>query len=424
MHAGQLAVHSRLGGLSRSRRWIATLAATAASTYALDAVATAVGVALATVGVLQLLGHELVLVFVALTYVAWGFGLRANLAANWRLLEQTGTSTNALSKGAHDLLRARGASTRATKLASAAGYVSTELAKEVPYYVGAFGAAVVSDSVSANDALVFLGGANLGAAAYELTLARLTGAVLGRYASFEADWEPKVYLADYYADVEPDERETIAYFVEAMRCVEPGQPVLLFGVGPTLHHVFLAAGHASEIHLADYLPANLDEIRRWLDREPDAHDWRPFVRYTLECEGVAHPTETDVTCREELTRARIAKLLHGDAGRPEPVGGRYATVISAYCADSATADRATWETYMRHIAGRVQPGGTFVTAALRRCRGYVVGDKRFPSADVDEQDLRDALASRFDASVEVRELEGHEAQGYGGIVLAHAVCRG
>jgi hypothetical protein len=65
---------------------------------------------------------------------------------------------------------------------------------------------------------------------------------------------------------------------------------------------------------------------------------------------------------------------------------------------------------MGNIAGLVRPGGTFVTAALRRCRGYVVGDKRFPSADVGEEDLRDVLAARFDAAVEVRELEGHEAQ--------------
>ena len=424
MTVAQLAGRTRLGGLSRPRQWAATLAATAASMYALDAVATAAGIALAAAGVVQLLGHELVLAFLALTYVAWGAGLRVNLAANWRLLEQTGTSTNALSKAAHDLAGVRSASVRVRKLASGIGYVGTELAKEVPYYAGAFGAAVASDSVSANDALVFLGGANLGAAMYELGLARLTRVVLGPYASFETDWEPKEYLADYYAEVEPDERETIAYFVEAMRGVEPGEPVLLFGVGPTLHHVFLAAGHASEIHLADYVPANLDEIRRWLDRDPRAHDWRPFVRYTLECEGVVDPTETDVAHREELTRARVARLVHGDARRAQPVDRRYATVISAYCADSATADRATWETDMRHIAGWVRPGGTLVTAALRRCRGSVVGGQRFPSADVDEDDLRRVLAPRFDAAVEARELAGHEAQGYTGIVLAHALCRG
>jgi len=52
--------------------------------------------------------------------------------------------------------------------------VATELAKEIPYYAGAFGAALLSDSVSSNDALVFLAGANLGAPAYEYALGRLT----------------------------------------------------------------------------------------------------------------------------------------------------------------------------------------------------------------------------------------------------------
>lgn len=133
MTAGQLVSRIRLDDLSLPRQWAATLTATAASTYALDVVATAVGVALAAAGVVQVLGHELVLLFLALSYVAWGAGLRVNLAANWRLLEQTGTSTNALSKAAHDLVRLRRGSVHTRKLASGIGYVGTELAKEVPY---------------------------------------------------------------------------------------------------------------------------------------------------------------------------------------------------------------------------------------------------------------------------------------------------
>ena len=50
----------------------------------------------------------LLLGFLALTYIAWGAGLRTSLGANWTLLEQTGTSTNALSKAAHDLAAVRG----------------------------------------------------------------------------------------------------------------------------------------------------------------------------------------------------------------------------------------------------------------------------------------------------------------------------
>ena len=76
---------------------------------------------------------------------------------------------------------------------------------------------------------------------------------------------------------------------------------------------------------------------------------------------------------------------------------------------------------MRHISGLVEPGGVFITSALRRSRAYVVGGKRFPSADVDEHDIRAVLQPQFEAasgSIEVCELDGHEAQGYSGIVLA------
>ena len=68
------------------------------------------------------------------------------------------------------------------RLAASSGYVATELAKEVPYYAGAFGLAAVSDSVSSNDALVFLVGSGFAAAAYEYGLALLTRSALGRRA--------------------------------------------------------------------------------------------------------------------------------------------------------------------------------------------------------------------------------------------------
>ena len=409
---------------ARGRRawsaWLITLAATAASTYALDAVATAAGVLLVATELLRGLDHSVALAVLAASYVLWGISLRANLGANWLLLRRTGTSTNVLSKAAFEFTARRGPSVQ--RIAAGTGYLATEIAKEAPYYAGAFGAAVLTDSISSTDALLFLAGANLGAAAYEYVLARVTRGLLGRgsCASFDTDWVPQQYLTDYYSVVEPDERETIAFFVDAMKAAPAGEPVLVFGSGPTLHHVFLAAPTASELHLADYLPANLAEIERWRTRDPAAHDWREFVRYTLECEGLAAPTEDDVTRREELTRSKITRLLQADARRSAPVDRRYATVISAYCADSATDDRAMWETLMTNITGLVSPGGLFITAALRRCRSYRVGTKRFPCANVDEHDLRRVLASGFTPRVQVRNLEGHEQQGYSSVVLADA----
>jgi hypothetical protein len=325
--------------LSRPRRWAATLAATVLSTYALDAVATAAGLGLLASSLLDGAGHGEALLFLAFSYAAWGAGLRLNLLANRALLEDTGTSTNILSKAAFDLAAAAGAGGRLKTFAADAGYVGTELAKEAPYYAGAFGAALLVPSVSATEAIVFLGGANLGAAAYEWGLSRLVRALLARlraspaYASFETDWKPAEYLEDYYRDVEPDELATIAFFVDALQGERPAGPALVFGAGPTLHHAFPVTRKATEIHCGDYLPANLAEIRRWIDRDPGAHDWRAFVGHALACEGLADPSPADIARREEATRALITRLLPVDLRLADPLMGAaaagYAIVISA-----------------------------------------------------------------------------------------------
>ena len=166
--------------MSRRRSWALTLIGTVASTYALDAFAIAVGALLAASGVLAGVDGPPLLALLAATYVIWGAGMRVNLAANWSLLTRTGTSTNALSKAAHDLARARHAGARMRWLAASSGYVLTELAKEVPYYASASGAVLLSDTVSTADAIVFLAGTNLGAALYEYGLAVATRAYLAR----------------------------------------------------------------------------------------------------------------------------------------------------------------------------------------------------------------------------------------------------
>lgn len=435
MPAAMIGLHlglRRLPSVPAASRWLLTVVATVVSTYALDAVATAAGLALAASGVLDGVGWTGAVVFLIASYLAWSAGMWTNLQANWELLERTGTSTNLLSKAAYDLFGRAGRAPRWRRVATDIGYAGTELAKETPYYAGALGATLLSDAIGAIDAIVFLGGANLGAALYEVALAHGVRLFLRKrrqgYASFETEWRPGDYLREYYSRVEPDERRAIAYFVAAFAAMPPGGRVLVYGVGPTLHHVFLAAAKASEIHLAEYLPANLAEIRRWLSSDPGAHDWRPFIAYTLQCEGIDAPTAAQIAEREALARRKITRLLAADLRRfpiLDPVNsGPYDVVLSAFCADSATADRAEWRRFMAQIAALSCPGGWLLTAALRRTRGYLVGGRLFPSADLDEVDLAAALAAQAasgSAAVEAVQLDEVHAKGYSGILLGR--CR-
>ena len=105
--------------------------------------------------------------------MVWAAGLSFALGANWALLEATGASTSLPSMVAYDFARRRTGCGRMRRLAAGAGYVGTEFAKEAPYYAAAFGVAALSEFITSHDALVFLVGTNLGAAAYEATLGGL-----------------------------------------------------------------------------------------------------------------------------------------------------------------------------------------------------------------------------------------------------------
>ena len=91
----------------RVKSWLITILATVVSTYALDGVATAGGVILVASGVMAGIQQPWLWVVLASSYVAWVAGLRVNLKANFQLLEAVGTSSNALSKAAYELVRRR-----------------------------------------------------------------------------------------------------------------------------------------------------------------------------------------------------------------------------------------------------------------------------------------------------------------------------
>lgn len=152
--------------MTRARCWIVTFVASVVTAYGLDVVATCTGLLLAGSGWLAGIEYGTALALLLLTYVAWGAGAWSILKANWELLQRTGTSTNLFSKAGHDIAARLGWSLRWRRAATHTGYILTDLAKEAPYYLGAAGAALFSDSIGVVDAIIFLVGANVGAASY------------------------------------------------------------------------------------------------------------------------------------------------------------------------------------------------------------------------------------------------------------------
>jgi len=248
--------------------------------------------------------------------------------------------------------------------------------------------------------------------------------------SFEK-WNPKDYLSQYYLTekIAEDELHILKFCIEFLKSGEHHfTEVLDVGTGPTIHHAVPFAPHVDSIYLSDYLASNLTEIRNWIERHPQAHDWDPYLAGTLELEG-RQVTDADTEERANLLRQKIKELLPCDIFKSDPIESdkKFPLVTSFYCADSATHSKEAWVLAMENILSMVAPGGWFIMSALEKAKSYKVESLEFPSAEVNKFDVQKVLEiSDFKPDsivVKVVPIQVWKNEGFDGIIIARAQKR-
>lgn len=252
------------------------------------------------------------------------------------------------------------------------------------------------------------------------------GTVAGVFDFRHAHGFTTQYIETFYAGQPPtdDERAVIGFLNRHVHRLS-GRPRLLeVGCGPTVHHVFPFLGAVSAVDMADYLPENLEEVRRWRDRRPDAYGWRQYAALQASLRGDASDASIDAI--EAGARACIDRLLECDLRR-RPVlvdGARYDAVSAFYCTEEVGITIPRWEEVMANLADGVAPGGHLFLACLRETDFYLVGDARYPCAHVTEHDVLRILPTLgFDlaqSTVETVAIESQRDTGVTGVVLAAA----
>lgn len=250
-----------------------------------------------------------------------------------------------------------------------------------------------------------------------------------RPLEFTQDWthfDPVAYLDEYYGDLGPENLALLEFMVEAYQRIPKGGMLLDFGGGPTIYPLISAIHRVDEIHFADYLEANLEEVRRWLDADPTAFDWSPFIRKALELESGGTCSEEACEQRASELRERITRVLRCDASKASPIPGMdrpYDIVLTNFCAESATDNPSEWRSYMRNIVSVLKPRGWLVISALAGATQYAVGPHSFPAVDISEQDLLRMLEEMgfSSAHVRVRSVPADRpTRDYKGLMLAVA----
>lgn len=242
------------------------------------------------------------------------------------------------------------------------------------------------------------------------------------------DWDTRSYLSTFFAELGPDTFATLRFLSRELQCFRdhPAQRALDFGCGPTPIVSLAAAPYAREIHLADFIPTNVEEVQRWIDADPGAFSWDHAIAVILKLEGT-EPSAENIAQRATELRSKAQTLLC-DAALPYPLHRQtepYSLVLSIYCADSATSSKETWRQYIRNTTTLVAPSGRILIAALRHCRAYRSGEHTFPSANIDEADLEAILLevgfSRNTLHIEVSDVPECAQEGFTSVIFARAI---
>ncbi|MBW2421995.1 MAG: methyltransferase domain-containing protein [Deltaproteobacteria bacterium] len=231
-----------------------------------------------------------------------------------------------------------------------------------------------------------------------------------------AQFDPADYLNEYYGDIGSENLALLRFLAETSQDSPEGGRLLDFGGGPTIYTLISAAARVDEIHFADYLDANLDEVRRWIHGDPAAFDWSNFIRQALELESGLPATQAQIEARAKQIRERVTRLAPCDASRMPPSecpDGLYDVLQTHFCAESATSDRWQWQAYMSNIISLLKPGGRLVMSALRW----------FPAVAIFEDDLIELLEENGfpRKTIEVRCVPADRpTRDYKGLMLAVA----
>ncbi len=242
---------------------------------------------------------------------------------------------------------------------------------------------------------------------------------------YRADFDPQKYLNEYYL-VEPEAEDIFVtqFMVRALRKMPPDMLILEFGGGPTLFAVAALAPQAREIHFCDYLTGNLAEVRRWLNDEPNAFDWTPYIEMALVAEGRSKASEL-VAFRTAEMRRKITRLIQCDALAEAPLGecqGQYDLVVAQSSTETATASIAEWRQIIGNISTLVLPGGWLLLSLITGAAGYSVGRHNFPHVNLTEDEIRQTyLSTGYDAqSFYLEKLVAPGGRGYSGVISVTA----
>lgn len=244
-------------------------------------------------------------------------------------------------------------------------------------------------------------------------------------------FSPAAYLAEYYSSATHSEIDgVIKFYAENIGILQHCKDAAEIGGGPTIYQLIPIAPLCDRIVFADYLPANIDEVRMWASDTPGSFDWSAYIARTLEYENKEHGPMA-VKARENAIKGKLTSFVHCNALWPDPIGEQYRhsfdLVSTHYVAESITCSQQDWKRVMHNILSLLRRNGYICMSVITGADRWRLAGEWFPACKLTQDDVTTYLR---DNGIEILKLgtipaavtdpNADEFYGYTGVLCLYA----
>nr|XP_033774593.1 nicotinamide N-methyltransferase-like [Geotrypetes seraphini] len=180
-----------------------------------------------------------------------------------------------------------------------------------------------------------------------------------------------------------------------------GDILVDIGSGASIYTFLSACESFTEIIATDYTDRNRQELKLWLNKEPEAFDWSAVVKLACELEG----DRDKWTEKEAKVRETVKRVLKCDVTRNNPLEPLMLPaadcLLTCLCLQAACKNEDAVYSALKNMSSLLKPGGYLVMGGVLGSTFYTVGHKTFGNTPLHKDLLEKAIS---EAGFEILEL--------------------
>jgi hypothetical protein len=174
----------------------------------------------------------------------------------------------------------------------------------------------------------------------------------------------------------------------------PNGAILDFGSGPSIVNATLAREQFGRILMAEFDPGSREEVKKWLQKDPDTLNWAEIARQALRDADLSIAPGFEEDLRQKMVgivscNARSCPVIPNEeleevgfkltsSSATTPVEHLFDAIVSTLCLEVACRDKEEFADAIGKLRDLLLPDGYFVLAA-----DYGIGSYNYSGSPVD-----------------------------------------